>query len=189
MNDPYETLGLPRDATRDQVKRAYKSLSHRCHPDCKTPDEAKFREVNEAYEVLQDPVRRAHYDSTGETGPITDHRAKVDEYLRKLFYDSVNQLKRGVSISRDIIQASKDDVGAAIEEIERNLASTVVAIEALEMAQGRVQCDGDNLFDAILEAEIASMRQGIDGGSKQIELLKAVYDELGKYRDRSAGLQ
>lgn len=66
MNKDYYTiLGIPRTASADEVKKAYRKLAHEHHPDKKTGDEAKFKEVNEAYQVLSDPQKRSNYDTLG----------------------------------------------------------------------------------------------------------------------------
>jgi curved DNA-binding protein len=65
--DYYKTLGVARDASQDDIKRAYRRLARKYHPDVsKEPDaEARFKEVNEANEVLRDPEKRAAYDGLG----------------------------------------------------------------------------------------------------------------------------
>ncbi len=65
--DYYKTLGLARNAGQDEIKRAYRKLARRYHPDInKEADaEAKFKEIAEAYEVLSDPEKRAVYDGMG----------------------------------------------------------------------------------------------------------------------------
>jgi curved DNA-binding protein len=65
--DYYEIMGVSRDATQDQIKRAYRKLARKYHPDVsKEPNaEAHFKEVGEAYEVLKDPEKRAAYDQLG----------------------------------------------------------------------------------------------------------------------------
>jgi curved DNA-binding protein len=65
--DYYKTMGVKKDATQDEIKRAYRKLARKYHPDVsKEPDaEKKFKEVGEAYEVLKDPEKRAAYDQLG----------------------------------------------------------------------------------------------------------------------------
>lgn len=65
MKDYYNTLGVSKTATKDEVKRAYRKLAHQYHPDKKGGDEAKFKEVNEAYQILGDDQKRAQYDRFG----------------------------------------------------------------------------------------------------------------------------
>lgn len=68
FKDYYETLGIERNATQDETKRAYRKLARKYHPDInKSPDaEEKFKELAEAYEVLGDPEKRAAYDQLGQ---------------------------------------------------------------------------------------------------------------------------
>jgi molecular chaperone DnaJ len=62
--DYYETLGIPKSATADEVKKAYRRLARKHHPDAGGSEE-KFKEIGEAYEVLSDPEKRAQYDQFG----------------------------------------------------------------------------------------------------------------------------
>ncbi|NVY97044.1 molecular chaperone DnaJ [Lactobacillus sp. DCY120] len=68
--DPYETLGLDRNASEAEIKKAYRQLSKKYHPDLnKNPGaEEKFKEVNDAYDILKDPQAKARFDQYGTTG-------------------------------------------------------------------------------------------------------------------------
>lgn len=70
MADYYETLGVSRDADKEEIKQAYRRLARKYHPDVnKEPGaEERFKEINRAYEVLSEPEMRARYDRFGEAG-------------------------------------------------------------------------------------------------------------------------
>lgn len=63
--DYYSILGVSKSASDAEIKKAYRKLAAKYHPDKKTGDEAKFKEVSEAYETLSDPEKRAMYDQFG----------------------------------------------------------------------------------------------------------------------------
>ncbi len=70
FRDYYEVLGVPRRATADDIKKAFRSMARKHHPDLKPPAEREkageaFKEINEAYEVLSDPEKRRQYDALG----------------------------------------------------------------------------------------------------------------------------
>ncbi len=65
--DYYQILGLPRDASAEDIKKVYRRLARKYHPDVNREAQARhFKAVSEAYEVLRDPEKRAAYQSTGQ---------------------------------------------------------------------------------------------------------------------------
>lgn len=67
MADYYKTLGIEKGASEDEIKKAFRKLAHKYHPDKGTGDEAKFKEINEAYQVLSNKEKRQQYDQFGQT--------------------------------------------------------------------------------------------------------------------------
>ncbi len=70
MKNYYDILGVPKSASQDEIKKAFRKLAHKYHPDKGGDgDEAKFKEASEAYSVLSDQGKRQQYDTFGSAGP------------------------------------------------------------------------------------------------------------------------
>lgn len=67
--DYYEILGVQKGSSKEEIKKAFHKMAHKYHPDKNKGDDAKFKEVNEAYQVLSDDQKRAQYDQFGSAGP------------------------------------------------------------------------------------------------------------------------
>lgn len=91
--DYYEVMGVSRDASEDEIKKAYRSLAKKYHPDLNPGDataEQKFKEVNEAYEVLSDKDKRARYDQFGHAGVDPNFGAgNVGSYTSGVDFDDI----------------------------------------------------------------------------------------------------
>ena len=67
--DYYKMLGVGRNASEEEIKKAYRRLAHRYHPDKAGGDEKKFKEISEAYQILSDKKKRSFYDNYGTAEP------------------------------------------------------------------------------------------------------------------------
>src|ERR1700759_273153 len=91
--DYYEVLGVPRDADQDSIRRAYRKLARKYHPDLNADSDAeeRFKELGEAYEVLSDPEKRERYDRLGarwrEAGQETPGEGFRDFFAPQGFAD------------------------------------------------------------------------------------------------------
>ena len=110
FRDYYETLEVPRGATEEEIRKAYRKLARKHHPDVNRSDksaEEKFKEINEAYQVLSDPEKRKRYDQLGAnwkagsdfTPPPGSARAQVRASVTSRTYSAPSGRPTGSAIS------------------------------------------------------------------------------------------
>ncbi|HDL10002.1 MAG TPA: molecular chaperone DnaJ [Candidatus Omnitrophica bacterium] len=104
--DYYEILGVPRNASKEEIKQAYRRLAMQYHPDRVSPEkkkeaEEKFKEISEAYAVLSDDHKRAQYDKFGHAG--IDSQYTYEDLFRGVDFSSIfEDLGFGTSIFEDL---------------------------------------------------------------------------------------
>ena len=142
--DFYIVLGLPRGATLNDIKRAYKRLARKYHPDINPGDRlaaSQFRQIAEAYETLSDPDRRRRYDTGGGVGPAADE-AGAFGFEGFDFSVSVNGAEASTfgDLFADVLQArdTQRREGAAERGSDLHLAISVSFDEAMAGGQRSV---------------------------------------------------
>jgi len=88
--NPYEELGVKKDATRDQIRRAYRHKAAKHHPD-KGGDTEAFKIIAEAYRTLANDKNRKRYDETGETSTGPRQYSQAKQLVCKMFLDKMRQ--------------------------------------------------------------------------------------------------
>lgn len=139
--DFYDILGVSRDASTEEIKKAFRRLARDSHPDANPDDptaEARFREIAEAYEVLSDPERRHRYDR-GETIDLNDLFASFggfDDLIRSVFGDSgfFSTQTRQTNRGRDVLVPTRVSLAEAAFGVTRELE--FAALVGCETCQG-----------------------------------------------------
>ncbi|OYX26419.1 MAG: hypothetical protein B7Z06_05710 [Flavobacteriales bacterium 32-35-8] len=97
MKNYYQILGLERDASKEDIKKAYKTYATKFHPDKQNGDkffEERFKEILEAYEILSDDYKKANYDSKSKTNFSTGSSQYYKQYYSKSEEDLKKERKR-----------------------------------------------------------------------------------------------
>lgn len=118
MKDYYAILGVSKTASQDEIKRAYRKLAHQYHPDKAGKEhEAKFKEVNEAYQVLSDPAKRQRYDQFGSAdfGGGAGGYGSYEDLFRQFGGNAGNFGGGFGSIFEDLFSAAFAQVQAQVE--------------------------------------------------------------------------
>jgi molecular chaperone DnaJ len=135
--DPYEVLGVQRDASDQEVKKAFRGLARELHPDVNAHDpgaEEKFKEAAEAYEILSDAERRAIYDRYGHEGlssggyaPNFDGFSTISDLFETFFGGGAFGSRAGPAPGRDVAVAAEVSLRDAARGTTIEVAYDVVA--------------------------------------------------------------
>jgi curved DNA-binding protein len=149
--DYYKIMGVGRDAPADDIKRAYRKLARKYHPDVsKEKDaEARFKEIGEAYEVLRDPEKRAAYDALGTRKPGEEFRPPPDWQFD---YDA------------------ETDAGAHSDFFEQLFGG---------LGRGRRGSFRSRGFDTAGQVEI-TLEEAFRGAERRLSLQRVAMDERGR---------
>lgn len=122
--DFYEILGVSRDASEDDIKKAYRRLARECHPDANPDDpdaERRFKEVAEAFSTLSDPVKRREYDMFGKTGSRANNFDPFDIFASFFGGSPFNSRTHGPQRGDDLVMM----LDVTLEEVVKGTAKTV----------------------------------------------------------------
>lgn len=95
MSNYYEILGVSKDATQEEIKKAYRKLAIQYHPDKNPEGGEKFKEIAEAYETLGDEAKRKQYDSGGGKNPFGGNGMSYEDFINQMFGGRGNPFSGG----------------------------------------------------------------------------------------------
>ncbi len=149
----YETLGVARDASPAEIKRAWRRASSAAHPDREGGSQERQQAINRAYEVLSDPDRRADYDATGEDR----QKPSIDQEA----HESLVQLLSGMLAAEgDLLTHAHAVVDQAREQLLSNVLARKNQVDKLGSRRGKVRRKdngADNLVEHLIEARITAL--------------------------------
>lgn len=172
--DPYITLGLNKDAPEDEIKKAYKKLALKYHPDKNGGDDVMFKKVNEAYQILIDPVKRKLHDMKNET---VDYDA-LTKFATSLFAIIQEKLQEKL-VSKSQSQTSSSSKG-----------TETTHVHALKI---KMPVDMEDLYNGSIKKVIVKVKRltEIDGVRKleyiRIPLYISLLNYEMEYTFRGAG--
>lgn len=183
MTDHYETLGVPKDASPEDIKRAYRKQSSQHHPDKKQGGSHEaMAKVNAAYAVLSDPARRLGYDQTGRDpaeGPTLDDIA--EHALQTLIQQILEDNPKG-----DLVKHLEQHITKSIEQLQAQVKKHERAIARLTKQLDRVvrkSAGRTSLFNAVLEKQIKQARDFIEEADRLMEVSQRSLEILRDHED------
>ena len=173
--DHYKTLGVKKDASPAEIKRAYRKRAREVHPDTENGDHDAMAELSDAYSVLSDQSRRLLYDSTGE-----DRQRPIDEEVKGLvlqaFHDAIT---REVN---DCLAHAKLFIVFRENQIKAERSKGVKAQKKLTARRDKVKVkSGENMFHLLVDQQLSHIAAGIAQLDRQLEVTAAAKRALDAY--------
>jgi curved DNA-binding protein CbpA len=171
----YETLGVPRTATADEIKQAFRRKASAAHPD-KGGSAEDMAAINRAYEVLGDETRRAAYDESGLDAEVKPVEAEARDALLSLF-DAAMKSSDGNWLQEvsSMLTQHRNGLSVAQSDTQRKLDRLVKRV-------GKVRVkSGENLVEMLLGQQVKQLRSQLANVARGIEVNKAASAMLTAY--------
>ena len=175
----YDELELPTNCTQDEIKQKYRTLAQMHHPD-KGGSEDKFKRIKLAYEILSDPVKRSHYDSTGEHYEEAGVENEVLNRLANMISHHTQQINPELDdlilkMNLDIYEAQRNTTGA-INECNNTIRKLNIISKKIKLKK-----EGENFLQAIVERKITQTQTELAGHKRTMIVFIKMLDILENY--------
>jgi curved DNA-binding protein CbpA len=178
-NTLYDDLGLLPDCTPAEIKQQYRILAQQHHPDL-GGDEEQFKRIKTAYEILSDPVKRAHYDSTGENYSEVDVNNEVITRLSNMIAQFTQQLNPDFD---DLILKMKVDIQQAQHQTHNAIILCNSMIQKLTIIAEKIKLKkpGENLLRSFVETRITQYNNELASHQLTLIVFKKMLEILEDY--------
>jgi curved DNA-binding protein len=195
--DYYEVLGIPRDADPDTIRRAYRKLARKYHPDLNSDGDAeeRFKELGEAYEVLSDADKRARYDRLGVRWREAEHEApeeSFEDFFAHQGFGDGTRVEFGDDLFEALFGARAGRVGGPLRGHDREALLELSLEDALAGGRRRLTLDGRevnaNFPAGVRDGQLIRLAgqgaEGRDGGPPGDLFLRVLLKPHPRFRRR-----
>lgn len=188
--NPYEVLGVARNAELDTIQRAYRRMAQAFHPD-KGGTAEIFQRINAAWSILSDAERRRQYDATGNTQPGPDLEAMAREIIIQTVMQVIELSQTAVTSHAAVVESLRNTLAASLAQVLRNQASAEArAAKLLRASRGIKRKSGDNFVSTHLAAEAERVRAAIEDSRVRTRGLQRAIEIAAEFEgDRESATQ
>jgi curved DNA-binding protein CbpA len=184
MSTLYDDLGVPEDATEEEIKKAYRKKASETHPDKKGGSTEKFQIVQKAFAVLSSPEEKSHYDETGAERNTKTLTNEAMPELASLFMSLVDT--EGIDLAKinliDVCRKHILTVIAKQEQVIPEIHKTIVKREAiLKRLKKKKKKKGFALLESTMKRDIQGRYRGIEDTKRRIAISHEMIRLLDEY--------
>lgn len=178
--NPYDILEVTPQATEEEIKNKFRTLAQRYHPDRVGGDEEKFKQINLAYSILSDPIRRKHFDETGQYNINSSIREEAVKNLAGLLTHFINQIDPDL---QNLIVCMRNDIHREKTLLSSQIPICISSINKLEkfLRKIRKKKEGENILKAFVASQILSQENNIKTHNKNLEVCDKMLEILEDY--------
>jgi len=178
----YEVLGVSKEATKDEIKKAYRDKSIECHPDIEGGDALAFVELVAAYEALMDDEKRAEYDRTGFVDDEEEDRTTIcHTTIRSLMNNIVNS---AAALTEDVLVSMRKNISNDIRSCKQAVLTAKAKINTIEKMRKRLGVKDEskyNVLGSVLDESEDEANFTIIQRNYQMEIDKEILSILDNY--------
>lgn len=176
----YTTLGVPKDADADTIKKAYRSKAAKAHPDRRGGSHQAMVALTRAHETLSDADKRARYDETGEDGPQGPSIDQLaNQVLCSLFMQLIEKVPEQTDHVAEATRALVENIASIRQLIEKLDAQAAVINRRIKLLKFKGK--GRNVIRDFLEARLTQIPQQKKGAEQQVQVLQRAVEILKQY--------
>lgn len=173
----YEILGVDRNATHEEIKKAYRNLSKSNHPD-KLGDASMQAKINIAWDVLSDPDKRKRYDSTGNFEDI-NFNGKMMSLLNQVLVQIVDNADDVTTI--DIVASCRSYIDQLVKQSRTGIKNMERRLDRMEKVHKRLKTKGNKAIILFVTTNIENAKKDIAAAKEETEFLLEVLVVLRDY--------
>lgn len=170
--NPYDVLGLAPDATKKQIDEAYRRWARKLHPDHSKGCAEAFKKINAAYEILNDPEAKAHFDRTGNVQNKQRRLSQIEGLIGSMLDDAFTQNRfdpiRYMERKLDERRQSARDAARDGEELLERLRTRVASFRMAN--QGTTNKDSRDFIALALDTKVSEYQAAIAAANEDAEL-------------------
>jgi DnaJ-class molecular chaperone len=173
--DLYDIMGVDKNATPDEIKKAYRDKSKKSHPDAGGSDDQQA-EVNRAWMVLSNPAKREKYDQTGNPEEATFEN-KFNSFITTLFMNAAKELDVDHD---DLIKAMTKNMTTGIKNLRQAIVNNDKEIQKFERISKRLSSKGNVILLTLVIGQIGALKKNSGAVQSEIDFITqciAVMDE------------
>lgn len=177
--NPYEELGVLRNATTEEIKQRYRTLAQFHHPD-KGGDEEVFKRIKLAYEILSDSIRRKEYDKTGRMDQSRNIRNEALERIAQMLFNIVSNFNPE---QENLITIMTESVIQNKNEVMNNITMCNSHLDKLNKVISRlsIKTNDENLLLSFLQKQVEIRKQENVEFARRIEICDLILEILKDY--------